>query len=230
MAQYCTAAALLVGACGTTSPTPVAGPGEYVVQPGDTLYRIASKSGRSAGDIARWSNLQDPDRLEAGQVLRVAPPGGASSEASPPPRRSGGGADRSARPPSATARRAGSRTRWCRRPRAAATGAGPRKGRWSRASTATATRASTSRPRGRPRAVDRRGQGGRHGDAARLRQRGDGRPRRLVHVGLHQPAHGAGQAGAAVERGQKIADIGAATPSCISRSATAATPSIRGST
>lgn len=93
---------------------PVAGPGEYVVQPGDTLYRIASKSGRSAGDIARWSNLQDPDKLEAGQVLRVAPPGGASNASSPdasPPARSGGnggsagnmgsGSSERARPPRA---------------------------------------------------------------------------------------------------------------------------------
>lgn len=102
-------AALTLAACSTSPKAPVAGPGEYVVQPGDTLYRIASRTGRSAGDIARWSNLQDPDKLEAGQVLRVVPPGGAaagpapasgssgsSSEASPPTRSAG--ADR-ARPP-----------------------------------------------------------------------------------------------------------------------------------
>ena len=71
------AAALMVAACSTSPKAPVAGPGEYVVQPGDTLYRIASKYGRSLGDIARWNNLQDPDKLEAGQVLRVVPPGGA---------------------------------------------------------------------------------------------------------------------------------------------------------
>jgi murein DD-endopeptidase MepM/ murein hydrolase activator NlpD len=97
------AAALAMAGCSTSPRMPVAGPGEYVVQPGDTLYRIASKTGRSAGDIARWSNLQDPDKLEAGQVLRVAPPGGAPvaspnapSEASPPSRSAG--AER-ARPP-----------------------------------------------------------------------------------------------------------------------------------
>jgi murein DD-endopeptidase MepM/ murein hydrolase activator NlpD len=99
------AAALMVGACTTTPHMPVAGPGEYVVQPGDTLYRIASKSGRSAADIARWNNLQDPDRLEAGQVLRVVPPGGASSssESSPPPRSSSSGGAERPRPPRATA-------------------------------------------------------------------------------------------------------------------------------
>lgn len=100
-------AALTLAACSTTK-TPVAGPGEYVVQPGDTLYRIASRIGRSPGDIARWSNLQDPDRLEAGQVLRVAPPGGASAPSpdasAPPPPPRAGGADRQRPPPRPAAR------------------------------------------------------------------------------------------------------------------------------
>lgn len=94
------ATVLMVAACSTSPKAPVAGPGEYVVQPGDTLYRIASKAGRAPGDIARWSNLQDPDRLEAGQVLRIAPPGGATAAATPqgtaseaPPTRNAG-ADR----------------------------------------------------------------------------------------------------------------------------------------
>lgn len=93
-------AALMVAACSTSPKAPVAGPGEYVVQPGDTLYRIASKAGRSPGEVARWNNLQDPDRLEAGQVLRVVPPGGASSE---PPHARSAGAERPerSRPPRA---------------------------------------------------------------------------------------------------------------------------------
>ena len=86
-------AALTLAAC-TTTKAPVAGPGEYVVQPGDTLYRIASRTGRTPGEIARWSNLQDPDRLEAGQVLRVAPSADASAPPPPPPR-----ADRPRPPP-----------------------------------------------------------------------------------------------------------------------------------
>ncbi|RSZ37303.1 LysM peptidoglycan-binding domain-containing protein [Variovorax sp. 553] len=87
----------MVAACSTSPKAPVAGPGEYVVQPGDTLYRIASKAGRSPGDIARWNNLQDPDKLEAGQVLRVVPPGGAASSSDAPPPRSTG-AERPERP------------------------------------------------------------------------------------------------------------------------------------
>ena len=85
-------AALLVGACSTTPSTPVAGPGEYVVQTGDTLYRIAQRHGRTTAEIARWNQIKDPDQLEAGQVLRVVPPGGATTAgAAPPPRSSSGG-------------------------------------------------------------------------------------------------------------------------------------------
>jgi lipoprotein YgeR len=84
-------AALLVGACSTTPGTPVAGPGEYVVQPGDTLYRIAQRAGRTTAEVARWNQIRNPDQLEAGQVLRVVPPGGAPSAAvTPAPRSSGG--------------------------------------------------------------------------------------------------------------------------------------------
>jgi murein DD-endopeptidase MepM/ murein hydrolase activator NlpD len=91
-------AALLVGACSTTPSTPVAGPGEYVVQPGDTLYRIAQRAGRSTAEIARWNQIADPDQLEAGQVLRVVPPGGAGSAAATPPPRSSSGSAEKTRP------------------------------------------------------------------------------------------------------------------------------------
>lgn len=49
-------------------------PGYYAVRPGDTLRRIAIDSGQSAQDIARWSNVENPNRIEIGQVLRVVPP------------------------------------------------------------------------------------------------------------------------------------------------------------
>ena len=50
-------------------------PGYYTVQPGDTLIRIGLEHGQSWKDIARWSNLSNPDVIEVGQVVRVAPPG-----------------------------------------------------------------------------------------------------------------------------------------------------------
>jgi lipoprotein NlpD len=49
-------------------------PGFYTVKPGDTLVRIALESGQNWRDVARWNNLDNPNVLEVGQVLRVAPP------------------------------------------------------------------------------------------------------------------------------------------------------------
>jgi lipoprotein NlpD len=50
-------------------------PGYYTVQRGDTLTRIGLENGQAWRDLARWNNLSNPDVIEAGQVLRVAPPG-----------------------------------------------------------------------------------------------------------------------------------------------------------
>ena len=52
-------------------------PGYYTVQRGETLTRIGLDNGQSWRDLARWNNLTNPDLIEAGQVLRVAPPGAA---------------------------------------------------------------------------------------------------------------------------------------------------------
>ena len=49
-------------------------PGQYLVKPGDTLMRIALDNGQSWRDIARWNNIENPNIIEVGQVLRVAPP------------------------------------------------------------------------------------------------------------------------------------------------------------
>lgn len=49
-------------------------PGYYTVRPGDTLVRIALESGQNWRDVARWNNLDNPNVIEVGQVLRVAPP------------------------------------------------------------------------------------------------------------------------------------------------------------
>lgn len=56
-------------------PVPAAEPGKtYIVKPGDTLIRIALEHGQPWRDIARWSNIENPNLIEPGQVLRVAPP------------------------------------------------------------------------------------------------------------------------------------------------------------
>ena len=49
-------------------------PGYYTVKPGDTLTRIALEHGQGPQDIARWSHVENPNRIEVGQVLRVVPP------------------------------------------------------------------------------------------------------------------------------------------------------------
>lgn len=49
--------------------------GYYTVKPGDALIRVALDNGQSWRDVAKWNNLENPNRIEVGQVLRVVPPG-----------------------------------------------------------------------------------------------------------------------------------------------------------
>ena len=51
-------------------------PGYYTVKPGDTLIRIGLDSGQNWRDINRWNNIDNPNQIEVGQVLRVSPPAG----------------------------------------------------------------------------------------------------------------------------------------------------------
>lgn len=70
-------------------------PGYYTVRPGDTLIRIGLDHGQNWRDIVRWNQLDNPNRIEVGQVLRVVPPsspdttvaapGSAGANANPPP-------------------------------------------------------------------------------------------------------------------------------------------------
>lgn len=53
------------------------GAGFYTVKKGDTLYSIALDNGHSYRDIAAWNALEDPNRIQVGQQLRVVPPEGA---------------------------------------------------------------------------------------------------------------------------------------------------------
>ena len=49
-------------------------PGYYTIKPGDTLIRIALDNGQNWRDVQRWNGLENPNLIEVGQVLRVAPP------------------------------------------------------------------------------------------------------------------------------------------------------------
>ncbi|WP_238214353.1 peptidoglycan DD-metalloendopeptidase family protein [Caballeronia novacaledonica] len=70
----------------TAAQTPDNGPpppGYYRVKPGDTLYRIALENGQNYHDIATWNNLTNPNQIEVGQLMRVAPPGANLAAATP---------------------------------------------------------------------------------------------------------------------------------------------------
>lgn len=49
-------------------------PGYYTVKPGDTLIRVGLETGQNWRDIVRWNNIENPNVIEVGQVLRVLPP------------------------------------------------------------------------------------------------------------------------------------------------------------
>ena len=49
-------------------------PGYYTVKPGDTLIRIGLETGQTVRDIVRWNNLENPNIIEVGQVLRIVQP------------------------------------------------------------------------------------------------------------------------------------------------------------
>ena len=49
-------------------------PGYYTVKPGDTVIRIGLDTGQNFRDIVRWNNLENPNLIEVGQVLRIVPP------------------------------------------------------------------------------------------------------------------------------------------------------------
>jgi murein DD-endopeptidase MepM/ murein hydrolase activator NlpD len=67
----------LVAACASPNYNAPVPAGYYRVQPGDTLFRIAKNNGRSVAELSRWNNLANAAQIDAGQVLRVVPPGGA---------------------------------------------------------------------------------------------------------------------------------------------------------
>jgi lipoprotein NlpD len=53
-------------------------PGYYLVKKGDNLLRISLDNGQDYREVAAWNKLEDPNRINVGQVLRVIPPEGAA--------------------------------------------------------------------------------------------------------------------------------------------------------
>lgn len=66
---------------GTPVPPVVAPPANsangaqfHVVRPGDTLMGISRLYGQNVNDLVVWNSLMDPNQLQVGQEVRVAPP------------------------------------------------------------------------------------------------------------------------------------------------------------
>jgi lipoprotein NlpD len=58
-------------------------PGFYTVRPGDTLIRVGLDHGQNWRDVARWNAIDNPNLIEVGQVLRVAPPTAEAAASAP---------------------------------------------------------------------------------------------------------------------------------------------------
>jgi len=56
------------------TPESTVKPGYYTVKPGDTIYHISLDNGQNWKDLARWNNLENPNVIDVGKVLRVVPP------------------------------------------------------------------------------------------------------------------------------------------------------------
>ena len=51
----------------------------YTVKKGDTLYGIALEHGVDYKDVAAWNNIENKNRIQVGQQLRLSPPDGDAS-------------------------------------------------------------------------------------------------------------------------------------------------------
>ena len=69
-----------------TAPSAPAGSvargGEYIVQEGDTLYAIAWSNNLDFKQLARWNDIDQPDRIRVGDRLRLTAPTGSAGQPS----------------------------------------------------------------------------------------------------------------------------------------------------
>ncbi len=58
--------------------------GTHIVQPGETLYGIATHYGKNFRELAAWNGIEQPYHLSAGQTLVLSPPIGWNPTLTPP--------------------------------------------------------------------------------------------------------------------------------------------------
>jgi LysM repeat protein len=73
-----------VGKGGSHAGPAVAGPGEYVVKPGDSLAKIARANGCSLADLQSVNSGVDSKHLKVGQKLKLPQKGGAAAAPAAP--------------------------------------------------------------------------------------------------------------------------------------------------
>ncbi|MEW6283664.1 MAG: LysM domain-containing protein, partial [Candidatus Eremiobacterota bacterium] len=54
-------------------PSPAPAGQVYQINKGDTLSEISQKTGHSVKDLARWNDIEDPDKIYAGKTLKLGP-------------------------------------------------------------------------------------------------------------------------------------------------------------
>ncbi len=59
----------------TLPPTTTTIPLVYVVKKGESLFSIAKQFGISSGDLAAYNGITNPDKIQAGQKLKLPQPG-----------------------------------------------------------------------------------------------------------------------------------------------------------
>ena len=57
----------------TTTVPPTTRPETYEIQPGEGLFNVAEKFGISLAELAVYNGIENPDYVQAGQVIRLPP-------------------------------------------------------------------------------------------------------------------------------------------------------------
>ena len=70
----------------TPTPAPTKTPQEYEIQPGDSLSLVAEQFGLTTDELAEFNNIEDPNAIQAGQIILIPPPSSGASGVTRTPR------------------------------------------------------------------------------------------------------------------------------------------------